>query len=191
MAKAQASSGRFDKYKLLALLSPKSFCCSAFWQDNPSWGLVVCVEVNFSNQHTAIRQRRHKWEQRQTKPSQEDLSAEPEVKATCCVGLNYLLTVLVFNLVSFCLCVCLQAVETNLASKDSHWVFVNEVRHETQRRSLHMTLICIKHYFTGRMWLMSQLGSDVIDIIQDDFKMDSTYVWFLIISKGTLKQLGC
>lgn len=26
-----------------------------------------------------------------------------------------------------CVFVCLQAVETNLASKDSHWVFVNEV----------------------------------------------------------------
>lgn len=30
-----------------------------------------------------------------------------------------------------CMFVCLQAVETNLASKDSHWVFVNEVGLDT------------------------------------------------------------
>ena len=36
--------------------------------------------------------------------------------------------------------VCLQAVETNLASKDSHWVFVNEVRRDTHRHSEHLTL---------------------------------------------------
>lgn len=29
---------------------------------------------------------------------------------------------------SLIFCLSLQAVETNLASKDSHWVFVNEVR---------------------------------------------------------------
>lgn len=32
---------------------------------------------------------------------------------------------------NLCVFLCLQAVETNLASKDSHWVFVNEVRPET------------------------------------------------------------
>lgn len=33
--------------------------------------------------------------------------------------------------VANCLLLCPQAVETNLASKDSHWVFVNEVTHHT------------------------------------------------------------
>lgn len=55
------------------------------------------------------------------------------------VWLNRLWAVLVINPSSLCLCVsvCLQAVETNLASKDSHWVFVNEVSHT--RHSEHVT----------------------------------------------------
>lgn len=41
----------------------------------------------------------------------------------------------------FCLSFCLQAVETNLASKDSHWVFVNEVRCDALRQNMwHYTL---------------------------------------------------
>lgn len=41
-----------------------------------------------------------------------------------CLPTSGLLLFMFFFLISFSL----QAVETNLASKDSHWVFVNEVR---------------------------------------------------------------
>jgi len=43
--------------------------------------------------------------------------------------------------------VCLQAVETNLASKDSHWVFVNEVRCNTfteQTRQVHHVCVMVQ-----------------------------------------------
>lgn len=66
--------------------------------------------------------------------TQGDLTAEAEVKhnemlrATCdSIIVRQSLSSTLSLSVSVSLC--LQAVETNLASKDSHWVFVNEVRH--------------------------------------------------------------
>lgn len=52
--------------------------------------------------------------------------------------------------------VCLQAVETNLASKDSHWVFVNEVRRDAHRHSEHLTLDRVGQ--TGSLTVFSTTG---------------------------------
>lgn len=145
MAKAQTSSERFDKCKLLAPLSQKSFCCSASWQDNPSRGLAVCREVNFSKQHAAIRQRRHKPGQKRTEPLQEGPGADAAVKCQMLPAHTLLLTL--------CVCVCLQAVETNLASKDSHWVFVNEVRDTTLISQTFSRLQRLKQYLSSSVVL--------------------------------------
>lgn len=76
-------------------------------------------------------------EQRQTKQLLEDLITEPGLKTdgklfhVLRISVWIKLALLLTMSPSVSLSVCLQAVETNLASKDSHWVFVNEVRHGT------------------------------------------------------------
>lgn len=64
-------------------------------------------EVNFSKKHTEIIERGQR--------GNSCSSAGTSHHGLCINSLSSL-------------SVCLQAVETNLASKDSHWVFVNEVR---------------------------------------------------------------
>ncbi|XP_060889769.1 glutamate receptor ionotropic, delta-1-like [Labrus mixtus] len=54
------------------------------------------------------------------------------------------------NPVSSCLSLCLQAVETNLASKDSHWVFVNEEISDTE-------ILELTHSALGRMTVIRQI----------------------------------
>lgn len=58
-----------------------------------------------------------------------------------------------FSLSLFSLCSSLQAVETNLASKDSHWVYANEVRPDTNT----CTHLCTCK--TGQWLMLMQPGS--------------------------------
>lgn len=54
------------------------------------------------------------------------------------------------------LCLFLQAVETNLASKDSHWVYANEVRpgSNQHRRLRHLTfsLLLLCFHVLSSVW---------------------------------------
>uniref|UniRef100_A0A671Y3Y7 Glutamate receptor n=1 Tax=Sparus aurata TaxID=8175 RepID=A0A671Y3Y7_SPAAU len=59
-------------------------------------------------------------------------------------------TLLLLQLLTLCVSVCLQAVETNLASKDSHWVFVNEEISDTE-------ILELTHSALGRMTVIRQI----------------------------------